>query len=158
MTWNARCMKVTMSIDQIWLRQRNLTFLTLIQWANSSFFQWNFSNAAVTSLLRHLLIFIRPESNHCCLPLSLTDSPTHSICLVDLIEVTLTFEDSNPKLVEIVTVADVDVQKRVEDSLMQLWKLKFGHKVKFLFRSWAQSLVKVCVRTYDMTSRSYIGN
>ena len=65
---------------------------------------------------------------------SLTDSPTHSICLVDLIEVTLACEDSNPKLVEIVTVADVDVQKRVEDSLMQLWKLKFGHKVKFLFR------------------------
>ena len=48
---------------------------------------------------------------------------------------TLACEDSNPKLVEIVTVADVDVQKRVEDSLMQLWKLKFGHKVKFLFRS-----------------------
>ena len=65
---------------------------------------------------------------------SLNNSLTHSR-LVDLIEVTLGCEDSNPKLVEIVTVADVDVQKRVEDRLMQLWKLKFGHKVKFLFRS-----------------------
>ena len=43
---------------------------------------------------------------------------------------TLACEDAS----EVVTVADVDVQKRVEDSLMQFWKLKFGHKVKFLFR------------------------
>ena len=32
---------------------------------------------------------------------------THS-CLVNLIEVTLVFEDANSKLVELVTVADVD--------------------------------------------------
>ena len=37
------------------------------------------------------------------------------------------------KLVEVVTVAHVDDEKRV-DSLVQIWKVKFGHKVKFLFR------------------------
>ena len=47
---------------------------------------------------------------------------------------TLAYKDANPKLVEVVTVADVDAKKRVDDSLVQIWKLKFGHKVKFLFR------------------------
>ena len=45
---------------------------------------------------------------------------------------TLACEDANSKLVEVVTVADVDAEKRVDDSLVQNWKLKFGHKVKFL--------------------------
>ena len=40
-------------------------------------------------------------------------------------------EDANSKLVEVVTVADVDAEKCVDDSLVQIWKLKFGHKVKF---------------------------
>ena len=34
-------------------------------------------------------------------------------CLVNLIDVTLVFEDANLKLVEVVTVADVDDEKRV---------------------------------------------
>ena len=38
---------------------------------------------------------------------SLTSSLTHS-CLVNLIDVTLACEDANSKLVEVVTVADVD--------------------------------------------------
>ena len=38
---------------------------------------------------------------------SLTDSLTNS-CLVNLIDVTLGFKDANSKLVEVVTVADVD--------------------------------------------------
>ena len=58
----------------------------------------------------------------------------HHSCLVNLIDVTLACEDANSKLVECVTVADVDTEKRVGDSLVQIWKLKFGHKVKFLFR------------------------
>ena len=29
--------------------------------------------------------------------------------------------------------ADVDAEKRVDESLVQTWKLKFGHKVIFLF-------------------------
>ena len=35
------------------------------------------------------------------------------------------------KLVEVVTV--VDVEKRVDKSLVQIWKVKFGRKVKFTF-------------------------
>ena len=61
---------------------------------------------------------------------SLPNSLTHS-CLVNLIDVTLAFEDDNSKLVEVVTVADVDDEKRFYDSCMQIWQLKFGHEAKF---------------------------
>ena len=44
---------------------------------------------------------------------------------------TLACEDANSKLVEAVTVADVDDEKHFDDSFMQIWKLKFGHKAKF---------------------------
>ena len=48
---------------------------------------------------------------------------------------TLAFEDANSKLVEVVTgVADVDDEERVGNSLLQIWKRRFGHKVKLLFR------------------------
>ena len=47
---------------------------------------------------------------------------------------TLVCEDTNSKLVEVVTVADVDGEDRVDNSLLQIWKLKFGHKANFLFR------------------------
>ena len=47
---------------------------------------------------------------------------------------TLASEDDNLKLVEVVTVAHVDDEKRVDNSLVQIWKVKFGLKVKFLFR------------------------
>ena len=47
---------------------------------------------------------------------------------------TLAYEDANSKLVEVVAVVDVDAEKRVDDSLVQIWKLNFGHKAKFLFR------------------------
>ena len=30
-------------------------------------------------------------------------------------------------LVEVLTVADLDAEKRVHDSLVEIWKLKFGH-------------------------------
>ena len=45
---------------------------------------------------------------------------------------TLACEDGNSKLVEVDTVVDVD-KKRVDNSLVQIWKVNFGHKVKFLF-------------------------
>ena len=64
---------------------------------------------------------------------SLTHSLTHS-CLVNLMHMTLACEDANSKLVEVDTVADVDDEDRVGNSLLQIWKLRFGHKVKFLFR------------------------
>ena len=60
---------------------------------------------------------------------SLTDS-----CLVNLIDVTLAIEDANSKLVKVVTVTHVDDEKRADNSLVQIWKVNFGHKVKFLFR------------------------
>ena len=34
----------------------------------------------------------------------------------------------------LVTVDDVDAEKRVDIILVQILKLKFGHKTKFLFR------------------------
>ena len=45
---------------------------------------------------------------------------------------TLACEDANSKLVEVVTVANVDDEKRFDKSLLQIWKLKFDHKVRFL--------------------------
>ena len=56
-----------------------------------------------------------------------SDSLTNS-CLVNLIDVTLECEDGNSKLVEVVTVVDVDDEDRVGNSLLQIWKLRFGHK------------------------------
>ena len=47
------------------------------------------------------------------------------------------------QIFEVVTVADVDDEDRVGNSLLQIWKLRFGHKVKFLFRLRAQGLVKI---------------
>ena len=52
---------------------------------------------------------------------SLTDSLTNS-CLVNLIDMTLACEDANSKLVEVVTVADVDAEDNVGNSLLQIWE------------------------------------
>ena len=73
---------------------------------------------------------------------SLTDWLTDS-CLVNLIDVTLACEDANSKLVEVVSVADVDAEDNVGNSLLQIWELMFGPKAKLLFRLWAQGLVKI---------------
>ena len=58
---------------------------------------------------------------------SLTHSLTHSL-LVNLIDVTLACDDAYSKLVEVVTVADDSDEDRVGNSLLQIWKLRFGHK------------------------------
>ena len=66
-----------------------------------------------------------------------SDSLTHSLTdcrLVNLIDVTLACEDTNSKLVEVVTVADVTDEDHVGNSLLQIWELTFGHKAKLLFR------------------------
>ena len=42
-------------------------------------------------------------------------------CLVNLIDLTLAFEDANSILVEVVTVADVDDEHHVGNSLLQIW-------------------------------------
>ena len=72
----------------------------------------------------------------------MTHSLTHS-CLVNFIDVTLACEDVNWMLVEVFKVTDVDAKKRVDDSLVQTWKMKFSHKINFLSRLWAQGLVKI---------------
>ena len=64
---------------------------------------------------------------------SLTHSLTHS-CLVNLIDVTRAREDAYSKLVEVVTVADVSDEYRVDNSLLQIRKLRFGHKAELLFK------------------------
>ena len=45
---------------------------------------------------------------------------------------TLACEDAYSKLVGVVTVADVIDKDRVGNSLLQIWKLRFGHKAKLL--------------------------
>ena len=41
---------------------------------------------------------------------------------------TLACQDAYSKLGEVVTVADVSVEDRVGNSLLRIWKLRFGHK------------------------------
>ena len=52
-----------------------------------------------------------------------TNSLTNS-CLVNFIDVTLACNDANSKHVDVV-VSDDD---RVGNSLLHIWKLRFGHK------------------------------
>ena len=44
---------------------------------------------------------------------------------------TLACEDGNSKLVEVVTVAHVDAEDHVGNSLLQIWELRFGHEANF---------------------------
>ena len=46
---------------------------------------------------------------------------------------TLACKNANSKLVEVVTVADVDAEDNVGNSLLQIWELSFGHEVDLLF-------------------------
>ena len=47
---------------------------------------------------------------------------------------TLACADANSKLVELITVADVDDEDRVGNSLLQISKRRFGQKAKLLFK------------------------
>ena len=47
---------------------------------------------------------------------------------------TLACEDANSKLVEVVTIANVDHEDRVGNSLLHTWELMLGYKAKLLFR------------------------
>ena len=46
--------------------------------------------------------------------------------LLDLIAVTLAFEDGNSTLLDVVCVADVDAKERVDHSFLEILRLKFG--------------------------------
>ena len=77
---------------------------------------------AKQSVIRSFFYRIRFRSMAALVRDWLTDSLTHS-CLVDLIDVTLLCEDVNSKPVEVLTVAE----KRADGSLVQIWKMEFGH-------------------------------
>ena len=47
----------------------------------------------------------------------------------------LACEDGNSKLVEVVTVVDVDDEDCVGNSLLQIWELRFGHNAKPFFQT-----------------------
>ena len=47
---------------------------------------------------------------------------------------TLACKNADSKLVEVVTVADVDSEDHVGNSLLQIWELTFGPNAKLLFR------------------------
>ena len=68
-----------------------------------------------------LFFYIRPESD-LWLPLSLTH------CLIDLIDVTLTFEDANSKLLDVVSVADINALECEDYRLVEIMKLMFGQE------------------------------
>ena len=46
---------------------------------------------------------------------------------------TLACEDANSKIVEVVTLANVDLDGCVGNSLLHIWKLRFGLKALLLF-------------------------
>ena len=48
-----------------------------------------------------------------------------------MIDKTLAYKDANSKLVEVFTVAQVDDEIRVDNSFVQIWKVKFDHHLSF---------------------------
>ena len=60
-------------------------------------------------------------------------------CLVDLTDVTLTFEDANSKIL------DVDIEESVDNSSVEVLKLRFGREVEpeFWSQYWNWSLIMI---------------
>ena len=56
---------------------------------------------------------------------------------------TLACENGNSKLVEVVSIADDSDENRVGNSLLQIWKLRFGHNAELLFSLSGQDLIKI---------------
>ena len=57
---------------------------------------------------------------------------------------TLACEDANSKLVEVVTVADVDDEDHVSNSLLQIWELTFGPS-DFEHKGWSRFWLRFLV-------------
>ena len=74
-------------------------------------------------------VFVRPKSDR-WLPLSVTHSllSQSDYCLVDLTDVTLAFEDAKSKLLDVVSIADVEAEERVDYGLVEILKLRFGRE------------------------------
>ena len=86
-----------------------------------SYLKWSSCRSQVVQSSLHL----------CC------QEPCSQVVCVEWVPVNLV------KLVEVVTVVDFDDEDCVGNSLLQIWKLRNGHKAKLLFRLWAQGLVKI---------------
>ena len=56
---------------------------------------------------------------------------------------TVACENVNSKLVEVVTLADVDEEDCFCNTLLQIWRLRFGNKAKLSVRLQAQGLVQI---------------
>ena len=61
---------------------------------------------------------------------------------------TLVCEDGNSKLVEVVTVVEVDDEKRVDNSLVQIWKVNFV--IKLIFCSDFEDKVSRFVQDFEV--------
>ena len=72
------------------------------------------------------LIFYRTQVR--LLSTLVSDSLTADSCCWDFTDVTLAFEDTNSKLLDVVSIADVDAEERVDNSLVEILKLKFGQE------------------------------
>jgi len=88
-------------------------------------FHFHFSKRSEGIFYLTYCIFIGPNPIIGCLPLSLTKSLNNQCCLY-LTDVPLAFEDANIKILDVVSVADIDAEERVEDSLVEILMLKFG--------------------------------
>ena len=84
------------------------------------------------------------ESYH-CIVLSLTNWLTHPVTFSRLVWCDPGVWRCQLKTFWDCSCADVDDEDRVGNSLLQIWKLRFGHKAKRLFRLWARGLVKILV-------------
>ena len=62
-------------------------------------------------------------------------------CLVDLTDVTLAFEDANSKLLDVVSVADVDAKEQFgRDYEADVWR---DFETEYLSRFWSKSFVNL---------------
>ena len=114
------CKKIGMLLQYwIWPHKSSVLWRSILKWARLESRQSTSPHALSHSRTEEmpLQVFYRNW-----LPLSETHSFTLS-CLVNLIYVTLTCEDNNSKLVVIVTIADAE--NCFDDSLVQIWKLKW---------------------------------
>ena len=104
-------------------------FLSFKSFFLRKIFVWCYDSLICRQELNQSLSDLSPIIGNACH--LLTNSLTHWLtdsCLVNLIGVTLACEDAYSKLVEAVTVADVSQGDRVGNSLLQIWKLRCGHK------------------------------
>ena len=96
-----------------------------------------FSLKVINSNVKYMVFNLKKEylyrTRVRSLVMLVSDSLPHS-CLVNLIDVILACEDGNSKLIEIVTVANIDDEDRVGNSLLHTSELRLGNKAKLLFR------------------------